>query len=155
MAFGYAALKGLSLFLRFLEFCAAAIVLAISLYYLVVLHNHELGIATYIRAVTGISGFAVLYTVFAMILVCCLGGKSFFAILAILFDLLFTGAFIYVIYAYRNGSSSCNGYVNTPLGSGDETSNVSNGKGGFTHLPSFHTACKMESAAFAVAIIAM
>jgi len=152
MAFGGVALKGVSLFIRFIQFCCAAIILAISCYYLAVLHNHGLHIATYIRAVTGISGFGVLYSIFGLVLVCCLGGISFFSFLGILFDLAFAGAFIYIAWAYRKGTDSCTGHVDTPLGSGDEKSEVANGKGGFTHLPSLHTACKMETAAFAVAL---
>jgi len=155
MAFGGVALKSVSLFLRFIEFCAAAIVLGISCYYLAVLHNHGLHIPTYLRAVTGISGAAVLYTIFALVLVCCLGGIAFFSLLGMLLDLAFTGAFIYVAYAYRGGSHSCSGIVNTPLGSGSEDNRVSNGKGGFTHLPSLRTACKLETACFAIAIIAI
>jgi len=153
MAFGGAALKGLSIFLRFIEFCCAAIILGISVYYLVILHNHGLHIATYIRAVTGISGAAVLYTIIALLLVCCLGGITFFSLLGILFDLAFTGAFIYTAWAYRGGADSCKGSVSTPLGDGNENDDVPDGNGGFTHLPSLHTACKLETAAFAVAIV--
>ena len=154
MAFGGVALKSLATFLRFIEFCCAAIVLAISLYYLIVLHNHGLPIATYTRAVTGISGAALLYSIFALLLVCCVGG-TFLSAFAIILDLAFAGAFIYIAWAYREGTSSCKGTVNTPLGSGDEKSEVSDGDGGFTHLPSLYTACKMETAAFAVAIVGM
>ena len=154
MAFGGVALKSLATFLRFIEFCCAAIVLALSLYYLIVLHNHGLPIATYIRAVTGISGAAVLYTLFALVLVCCVGG-TFLSVFAIVLDLAFTGAFVYIAWAYRDGTSSCKGEVTTPLGNGNEKSEVSNGKGGFTHLPSLYTACKMETAAFAVAIVGL
>ncbi|KAH8587469.1 hypothetical protein B0O99DRAFT_526769 [Bisporella sp. PMI_857] len=153
MAFGGVALKGLSLFLRFIQFCCAAIVLGISCYYLAVLHNHGLYIATYIRTVTGVSGAAVIYTILALLLVCCLGGIAVFSLLGILFDLAFTGAFIYVAWAYRGGTDSCSGTVNTPLGSGNRDNRVSSGDGGFVYLPSLYTACKLETAAFAVAIV--
>jgi hypothetical protein len=156
MAFGGVALKSLSLFLRLVEFCCAALVLAIFSYFLATLHNHDLHIDTYIRAVEGISGAGVLYTIFALLLVCCLGGIAFFSILGMLLDLAFCGAFIYVAYATRGGDGSCRGYVNTPFGSGNTNvgNTVPQGNGGFTSLPSLHTACKLETACFAVAIVA-
>jgi hypothetical protein len=157
MAFGGGlALKGLSWFLRVIEFCCAAIILGIFSYFLATLHNHGLHIDTYIRAVEGISGAGVLYTIFALLLVFCLGGIAFLSFIAMLLDLAFTGAFIYVAWALRGGAGSCNGNVNTPFGSGNtHTSNsVSDGNGGITVLPSLHTACKLETASFAVAIVA-
>ncbi|KAG9239900.1 hypothetical protein BJ878DRAFT_571484 [Calycina marina] len=153
MAFGGVALKSMSMFWRFIQFCCAAMILGVSVYYLVILHNHGLAIATYIRAVTGISGAAVLYTLTAMVLVCCLGGITFFSLIGMLLDLAFAGAFIYIAYAYRHGTDSCSGTVTTPLGTGDSTDRVSDGDGGFTHLPSLYTACKTEKAAFSVAIV--
>ncbi|KAF8855740.1 hypothetical protein BDZ45DRAFT_595215 [Acephala macrosclerotiorum] len=157
MAFGGLALKSVSWFLRIVEFCCAAIILGIFSYFLATLHNHDLHIATYIRAVEGISGAAVLYTIFALLLVCCLGGIAFFSVIGMLLDLAFTGAFIYVAWATRGGAHSCRGYVNTPFGSGNtEISNtVAQGSSGFTRLPSLHTACQLEKACFAVAIVGL
>jgi len=154
---GGLALKTVSLFLRIIEFCCAAIILGIFSYYLATLHNHDLYIATYIRAVEGISGAAVLYTIFAMLLVCCLGGIAFFSIIGMLLDLAFTGAFIYVAYANRGGAHSCRGFVNTPFGSGDTRTTVvvDQGRDGITRLPSLHTACQLEKAVFAVAIVGL
>jgi len=76
--------------------------------------------------------------------------------IAMLLDLAFCGAFIYVAYATRGGASSCKGNVNTPFGSGNANTNnsVQQGSGGFTHLPSLKTACRLETATFAVAIVA-
>ena len=73
-----------------------------------------------------------------------------------LLDLAFCGAFSYVAFAARGGDGSCNGNVNTPFGSGNTyvDNRVSTGHGGFTRLPSLHTACQLEKACFAVAIIA-
>lgn len=155
MAFGGVALKSLSLFLRIIEFCCAAIILGIFSYYLSVLADHDLHIDTYLRAVEGISGAAVIYTILAFILVCFLGGIAFFAFLGILLDIAFCGAFIYMAYATRGGDGSCNGHVNTPLGSGDTANenHPDNGSGGVVYLPSFRTACKLETACFAVAIV--
>lgn len=154
---GGIAWKGLSWFLRFIEFACAAIILGIFSYFLAALHNHGFHIDTYIRAVEGISGAAVLYTIFAIILVCFLGGIAFFGILAMLLDIAFLGAFIYVAYATRGGAGSCRGQVNTPFGSGNTyTDNrIIGATNGFTPLPSLRTACKLETAAFSVAIVAM
>lgn len=149
--------KGISLFLRLIELLCAITILAIFSYFLATLHNHSLPIATYIRAVEGISGAAVLYTIFALLLVCCLGGIVFLSAIAMLLDLAFTGAFIYVAYATRGGAGSCNGDVNTPFGSGNTYTNnrVTGGESGITTLPSLYTACKLETATFAVAIVAL
>jgi hypothetical protein len=157
MAFGGVALKSVSWFLRIIEFCCAAIILGIFSYFLATLHNHDLNIATYIKAVEGISGAAVLYTIFALLLVCCLGGIAFFSVIGMLLDLAFTGAFIYIAWATRGGAHSCRGNVNTPFGSGNtDTSNtVAQGSSGFTRLPSLYTACQLEKACFAVAIVGL
>jgi len=152
---GGLALKSLQWFLRIIEFCCAAIILGIFSYFLAALANHNLGIATYIRAVEGIAGAGVLYTIIGLLLLCCLAGFAFFSIIAILLDLAFTGAFIYVAYA-TTGGRSCSGIVNTPLGSGNVNSNtrIGSGTSGFVNLPSLHTACKLNTACFAVSIIA-
>jgi len=155
MAAGGLALKGLSFFPRIIQFCAAAIILGIFSYFLAILSDHHLHIDTYVRAVEGISGAAVLYTIFAGFLVWCLGGVTFFAFFGMLLDIAFTGAFAYVAYATRHGTDSCTGIVNTPLGVGGSDSNVSNGNGGVIHLPSLHTACKLNTACFALSIIAI
>jgi hypothetical protein len=156
MAFGGGlALKSLSWFLRIIEFCCAAIVLSIFSYFLAVLSNHNLHIDTYIRAVEGISGAGVIYTIFALLLVCCLGGIAFFSAIGMLLDLCFTGAFIYLAFATRHGDSSCQGNVNTPLGSGNTMTDntVPSGSNGIVHLPSLHTACRLNTACFAVSIV--
>jgi hypothetical protein len=155
MAFGGLALKSVSWFLRIVEFCCAAIILGIFSYFLAALSNRNLSIDTYIRAVEGISGAAVLYTIFALLLVCCLGGIAFFSALGMLLDLAFTGAFIYLAYATRHGSGSCGGIVNTPIGTGDANTAivVGNSSSGFVHLPSLYTACRLNTACFAVSII--
>lgn len=155
MAFGGIALKGVSLFWRFIQFCCAAIILGIFSYFLAVLADHHLHIDTYIRAVEGISGAATLYTLIALVLVCCLGGIAVFGFLAIILDLAFTGAFIYIAWATRHGDNSCSGVVNTPLGTGDAgTDNkVTSNDGGVVILPKYRTACKLNTACFAVAIV--
>jgi hypothetical protein len=152
---GGIALKGVSLFLRFIEFCCAAIILGIFSWFLWDLHHNGLNVATYIRAVEGISGAAALYTIFGLLLVCFLGGIAVMSAIAMLLDLAFTGAFVYVAWALRGGASSCKGTVNTPLGSGNTSTNnkLSDGSGGFLTAHA-STACRLETATFAVAIVA-
>jgi hypothetical protein len=154
--FGGVALKSVSLFLRVIEFCCAAIVIGIFSYFLATMTDHHIPIGARIKAVEGISGAAVLYTIFALLLVCCLGGIFFFSLLALILDIAFAGSFAYVAYVNRNGRHSCNGYVNTFFGSGfsSTSNNYTTPDGGVTILPSFKTACKLETACFAVAIVA-
>jgi hypothetical protein len=150
------ALKGLQWFLRGVQFGCAALILAIYSYFLATLSNHNLNIEPWIRAVEGISGLAVLYTGFGLLLLCCVAGHPFTSFLAIVLDVCFIGGFIFIATANRGGGGSCNGMVNTPYGSGDSNTNVvDNGNGGFTTLPSLHQACQLETACLAVSIIAM
>ena len=101
--------------------------------------------------------------IFAVILTCFLGGFSFFAFLAIVLDVLFIGAMIAIAVLTRDGASSCNGIVNTPLGNGPSNSkDPGYGNNGFgfgngenvTYAPNLHLACRLNTAAFAVSIIA-
>merc|ERR1711879_332682 len=71
MAFGGAALKFIQTFLYALEFCCAGIILGIYSYFLSVLADRDAPIYTWAKAVEGISGAAVLYTIFAVLLTCC------------------------------------------------------------------------------------
>ncbi len=151
-------LKSIQWFLRAIEFCCAAVVLAIFSYFLATLHNHNLPIDNYIRSVEGLSGGAALYTLIGLVLLCFLGGFTVFAFIAFILDLLFVGAFIYIAYENRGGASSCNGFVNTPFGSGDDNTGqneVTAPQGGVTLLPSLRTACRLQTAVFAVSIVAM
>ena len=148
------ALKFLQWFIRGVQFCCSALILGVYSYFLAALHNHNLRTTTDIRAVEGISGVAVLYTIAALLLLCCLAGYAFTSFVAIVLDVAFIGAFIYVAVANKHGASSCQGYVDTPFGRG-QSDNVVNSDDGFTALPSFRTACRLQTACLAVAIIAM
>ncbi|KAH8887408.1 hypothetical protein GQ53DRAFT_749885 [Thozetella sp. PMI_491] len=150
------ALKFLQWFVRGVQFCCAALILAIFSYFLATLHNHDLPVDTWIRAVEGISGVAVVYTGLGLLLLCCLAGHPLTSFIAIVLDVAFCGAFIYVAAANKGGAGSCSGQVDTPFGSGDaDTGKVNSGSDGFTALPSLKTACKLESACLGLAIIAM
>jgi hypothetical protein len=70
-------------FLYLLAFACAAIILGIYSYFLSVLADRDILIRTWTKAVEGLSGAATLYTIFAILLTCCLGGIPAFAFLAI------------------------------------------------------------------------
>ncbi|KAL2067642.1 hypothetical protein VTL71DRAFT_15738 [Oculimacula yallundae] len=158
MAFGGVALKSVSMFLRIIEFCCAAVIIGIFSYYLATLASNDLAINVHIKAVEGISGAAVLYTAIAILLVCCLGGIAFFSLIGMLLDFAFCGAFAYIAWVNRNATrGSCDGdYVRTPYGSGNPDLTVvvvGAGGDGIVQLPSLRNACRLQKAAFAVAII--
>ena len=60
------------------------------------------------------SGAAVIYTAFAVLLVCFLGGLTVFAALGLLLDVLFCGAFIAIAVLARGGAKTCSG-ARSPL----------------------------------------
>lgn len=148
--------------LYFISFCCAAIILGFYSYFLAVQADRNESIPTWEKAVEGLSGAAVLYLIFATVLTCCLGGISVFALLAIILDVLFVGAMIAIAIMTRDGASSCNGYVHTPLGNGQASSQAQGYGGNFgfdnndntTYQVSYRTACKYNTACFAVSIIA-
>lgn len=85
------------------------------------------------KACEGISGAAVIYTAFATILTCFLGGITFFAFLAILLDVAFLGAFLAIVILARGGRHTSGAY--SPLGNRKPRD------------------AKLQTSAFAVAII--
>jgi len=158
MALGGAALKLFQTILYAIEFCCAGIILGVYSYFLSVLADRNLVIGTYIKAVTGIAGAAVLYTIFAVLLTCFLGGKTFFAFLGIILDILFVGAMVAVAVLTRDGAHSCSGLVSTPLGDGPSGAKEGFGSDGdgnqITYSASLGSACRLNTACFAVAIAA-
>lgn len=158
------ALRLLQTLLYALAFCASAIVLGIYSYYLAVLADRNLPIATRWKAVEGLSGAAVLYTIATTLLTCCLAGITFLSLLGLFLDLCFVGAFIAIAILTRHGANSCSGNVSTPLGSGPANSNADGyGANGFgfgsnensTYAPDLRLACKLNSAAFGASIAAI
>lgn len=148
------ALKGLQWFIRGIQFLCAAVVLGIFSYFLAALHNHDFHIDTSVRAVEGISGAAVLYTLIGLVFLCCVAGLAFTSFMAVVLDFCFIGCFIYVAVVNKHGAGSCDGYIDTPFGRG-QSGNKAAGSDGFTALPSFHTACRLQTACLAVSIIAI
>lgn len=155
MAVGGLFLRLGSTILYALEFCCAAIILGIYSYFLAVQADRDVTIARWQQAVTGLSGGVVLYTIFAVLLTCFLGGKSFFALLGMIFNLLCCGAMIAIAVMTRDGASSCSGNVKTPLGDGPSDSKDGFGQGGdqITYSASLGSICKLNTACFAVAIV--
>jgi len=146
-------IKSVQTALYILLFLATAVVLALYSYFLATESIHHAGIPTKQRAIEGISGAGVLYSIFAVILTCFLGGITFFAFLGIVLDILFTGGFIAIAILTRDGVHSCTANsINTPIGSGPPTSKI--GRNGKTFSIKLKTACRMEKVVFAVSIIA-
>merc|ERR1712093_403889 len=144
MAFGGIALKSVSLFFRAIEFGCAAVIIGIFSYYLATLTDHSLPISVHIKAVEGISGAAVLYTLAALVLVYCLGGIAFFSALGMVLD------FAFIAWVTRHATDgSCSGFVRTAYGNGytNLDNDVVGGDGGVTILPSLRTACRLQKAA--------
>ncbi|OSS50040.1 hypothetical protein B5807_05080 [Epicoccum nigrum] len=157
MAFGGAALKFIATALYALEFCCAAVILGIYSYFLAVQADRNVTIPRWQQAVEGLSGATVLYTIFAIVFTCCLGGKTFFALLGLIFNVLCCGAMIAIAVLTRDGASKCSGYVNTPLGNGPARSKEGFGStdqgNQITYAASLGTTCRLNTACFAVAII--
>ncbi|KAJ5194597.1 uncharacterized protein N7498_008035 [Penicillium cinerascens] len=146
MGMGGVILRFCALAIRVLQFLDAAVILGIFSYYLAILAQHNLHIATWIKAVEGLSGAATLYGLLGTVFVCCLGGVGFFAFLGVVFDVCFTGAMIAIAILTRHGVDKCTGIVNTPLGTGNANDHS------MAKL-TFGMACKLEKVTFAVAII--
>jgi hypothetical protein len=155
MAIGGAVLRLGSTALYALEFACAGIILGIYSYFLSVEADRDQHIPIWQQAVEGMAGGVVLYTIFAILLTCFLGGKSFFALLGLILDLLCAGAMIAIAVLCRNGASSCKGDVKTPLGNGPASSKDGFGNEGqqYTYSASLGSICRLNTACFAVAII--
>ncbi|KAI1215069.1 uncharacterized protein F4807DRAFT_405781 [Annulohypoxylon truncatum] len=143
------ALKLLQWFIRGIQFCCSALILALFSYFLATLSSRHLTIPTWTRAVEGISGIGVLYTILGLLLLCCLAGHPFTSFIAIVLDICFIGAYIYVASSVRAGASSCTGTVDTVYGSG-QAEDLINDK-----HPTYRQACQMETACLAVSIVAI
>lgn len=152
MAVGGAILRILQTLVRALQLCCAILVCGVFAYFLAVLARHDLPIATYVRAVTGMSGAAIIYTAFAVLLTLCFAGVAFLGYLAILLDICFVGCFAAIAYYSRGGAGSCSGTVNTPVGSGPARSTA---PGSGPDGPSLRRSCKLNTAVFAVSLVAM
>lgn len=156
MAIGGAALRIGATLLYALEFCCAGIILGIYSYFMAVQADRGATIPRWQQAVEGMSGVIVLYTIFAVVFTCCLGGKAFFALLALIMNVLCMGAMVAIAVLTRDGATSCTGDVQTPIGDGPADSKdgfTGNGDNQYTYSASLGSICRMNTACFAVAIV--
>jgi hypothetical protein len=96
--------------------------------------------------VEGLSGAAALYTLFAVLFTCCLGGFMFFAFIGIVANVLFIGAFIAIAILTRGAWNSCD----------VDSSEDASGPvflGDVTGTPTPGYTCKLEKAVFVVACV--
>lgn len=155
MPLGGAMLKSGQSIIRLLQLLSSIVILGIFSYFLASLTRHDLFKARWVKAVEGIAGAAVLWTLVATLLTCFIGGLTGFGALALILDILFIGGFIAVAYMNRGGTRSCDGFVSTALGDGNtrapRPSNLN--RIGRNHIPNYRAACRMEKGVFAVSII--
>lgn len=143
MAVGGAILRISQTVLRAIQLCCAIVACGVFAYFIAVLANRDETSANYIRAVAGMSGAAIIYTAFAVLLTLCFAGVAFLGYIAIILDICFVGCFAAIAYYSRGGARSCSGNVDTPIGAGSSDS---------TRL---RRACQLETAVFAVSIVAV
>lgn len=152
-------LKGAQWFLRAIEAGCATVVLALTCYFIGTQDNRELTIHIWERAVAGISGAALVYFLAQFILLWCIAGHPLTSFPTMLLDVCFIGGFMYIAWAYRDGTQSCSdGFVDSPYGEGKpdwEIADHVGGNDGWTRLPTYMEACKMVKACLAVSILAM
>lgn len=142
------ALKFIQWLIRGIQFGCCAVGLALYSYYLAEAARHDVTIPKWVRAIEGITGVGVLYTFLGLLLLCCLAGHPFTSFIAIVLDIAFVGAFVYVAQANRGGAGACTGAIETPLGNGDADDSLND-------MPTYGTLCHMETAVFATAIVAV
>ncbi|KAM3560509.1 hypothetical protein MY1884_002898 [Beauveria asiatica] len=147
-------LKTVQWLIRLVQLLCAVIILGIYSYLLAALANHNLPTPTNVRAVEGVVGVAVAYALLGLLLLCCCAGRTLASFVAMCFDFAFLAAYIFVAVANKNGAGSCTGEVTTVFGKGKAEDTLDAG-GGFTKIPSYRTACKLETACLAIAIIAI
>ena len=148
MGVGGAALKAGSMAFRALQFAAAIAILGIFSYFLVYLHDHNLQILTWVRAVEGIAGVAALYTLIAFFLVCCIGGLPLFAFLGIALDLVLAACFVAVAVLTDGGNTNCNALPRGASGIYNDSTTVVDVDG-----DTARRICTMFKAAFVLSII--
>ncbi|KAI1339830.1 hypothetical protein F5Y15DRAFT_415749 [Xylariaceae sp. FL0016] len=149
-------LKALQFLIRLVQFGCSTIILGIMAYFISGLHTHDMRVPLWMRAIIGLSGVGMVVSALGLFLLCCLAGHTVIAGLLTLLDLCLFGAFIYIAVANKAARGSCGRYINdSPLGSGSYNDRPGNGDRGFTRLPTYGTACRLQKAIYAVAIIGL
>lgn len=158
---GFAGLKCLQWTFRVIQFCCSVAVLGIYSYFLATLLNHGMTVTTNVKALEGISAIATLYTALGVLLVCCCAGNPAPSFIAMVLDVGFVAAFIYVAVANRSGASTCTGAnLDTVYGTGDAAASPSSSgggslPGGIGGLPTFKLACQLEMACLIASCVAV
>jgi hypothetical protein len=135
--------------------CAASIIVGVYGYFLSYLRLDELDISVWKKVIEGISGATVLYTLINAILTCCLDSRPFLATISFVLDTCFAGGFIAIAVLTRQGTSTCSGYLHTPLGSGFSYDTPPRSHSREGTVPYLWFVCSLEKAVFAVSIIAI
>jgi hypothetical protein len=133
--------------------CAAGTIVGIYGYFLAYLSLDESHIAAWKKAIEGISGAAVLYTLINAILTCCLDHRPYLVVISIILDAGFAGGFVAISVLTRQSASSCSAYLHTPLGSGILYSTPPDSGGREGRVPYLWYVCSLNKAVFAVSII--
>ncbi|KAL1615964.1 hypothetical protein SLS56_011612 [Neofusicoccum ribis] len=142
-------------------FFCSAIILGFYSYFLAVQSDRDRTIPNWQKAVEGISGVGVVYTILATVLTPCLGGVRILAVLGMILDVAFAGGFIAIAVLTRDGAKKCTGIVDTPLGRGNAETGEGFGDNGFgtsggeqvTYQARYGTVCRYNKVCFAVSII--
>jgi hypothetical protein len=135
--------------------CAAGTIVGIYGYFLSYLSLDGSHISAWKKAIEGISGAAVLYTLINAIMTCCLNYRPAIAIISTILDVCFAAGFVVISVLTRQSASSCNGYLHTPLGSGVSYGTPPGSVGREGMIPYLWFVCSLNKAVFAVSIVAM
>ncbi|KAG8531437.1 uncharacterized protein KY384_003066 [Bacidia gigantensis] len=128
--------RSVSTTLYALEFLVSALILGIFSYFLAKLAGRDgATIPQWEKAVEGMSGAAVLYTIFAVLLTCFFGGITFLAFVAVVLDVCFCACMVAIAILTRAGSKTCGSVNDSPIGPGN------------------HLSCRLQKVVFAVSII--
>lgn len=144
------ALKSLLWFLRGIQLCCGIIILALYSYFLATLARNGIAASQDVKAVEGIAGAGALYALLGLLFLCCLAGLPLTSFIAMILDLAFAAAYIFVAVANKHGVGKCESYSDTPYGTSDPSKGHS-----LSGVPSYQNACKMQTACMSVAIIAV
>ena len=140
-------LKFGGIFNRILQFLLSLVQMAIYAYFVSNIREAGYRVNDWTGAILGITTASTIYTLFGIVFTLCLGGNTLFGNLAILLDVAFIGAYIFVSWATRAARHSCDGVVYTPIGAGSAAQST-----GLTVAGNLRRACQMEKVVFAFAI---
>ncbi|KAF2224534.1 hypothetical protein BDZ85DRAFT_261126 [Elsinoe ampelina] len=98
------AIRLLSTFLYFVSFICSMVIVGATGWFIASFSG-----STRDFAIIGMASVAALYSFIAMLFTCCLAGISFFAVLAILFDIVLMAAMIAIAVLNRNARFGCGG----------------------------------------------